>query len=95
MKEMTKKERVIATLNLQETDRVPIYDLLYNDAVIEYFTGKIPPPGEEGLKITCEAISRMLDILNISGKYLTMLEIQLFFLLRQAQGLMNLDMILA
>jgi len=62
MKEMTKKERVIATLNLQETDRVPIYDLLYNDAVIEYFTGKIPPPGEEGLKITCEAISRMLDM---------------------------------
>lgn len=62
MKEMTKRERIIATLNLQETDRVPVYDLLYNDAVIEYFTGKIPEPGEEGLRITCKAISEMLDM---------------------------------
>ncbi len=59
---MTKRERVIRTLNLQETDRVPVYDLLYNDAVIEYFTGRIPPPGEEGLKIACKAISKMLDM---------------------------------
>ncbi len=59
---MTKRERVERTLNLQETDRVPIYDLLYNDSVIEYFTGRIPPAGEEGLKITCEAISKMLDM---------------------------------
>lgn len=59
---MTKRERVERTLNLQETDRVPIYDLLYNDAVIEYFTGKFPPTGEEGLKVTCEAISKMLDM---------------------------------
>jgi len=62
MREMTKRERVEATLNLQETDRVPIYDLLYNDAIIQYFTGKIPKPGEEGLRITCEAISKMLDM---------------------------------
>jgi len=62
MKEMTKRERVERTLNLQETDRVPVYDLLYNDAVIQYFTGKVPPTGEEGLKITCEAISKMLDM---------------------------------
>jgi len=59
---MTKRERVERTLNLQETDRVPVYDLLYNDAVIQYFTGKVPPSGEEGLKITCEAISKMLDM---------------------------------
>ncbi|MGC8971626.1 MAG: uroporphyrinogen decarboxylase family protein [bacterium] len=62
MREMTKRERVERTLNLQETDRVPVYDLLYNDSVIEYFTGKAPTPGEEGLKITCEAISKMLDM---------------------------------
>jgi len=62
MKEMTKRERVEKTMSLQETDRVPVYDLLYNDSVIEYFTGKIPPSGEEGLKITCEAISKMLDM---------------------------------
>lgn len=59
---MTKRERVERTLSLQETDRVPIYDLLYNDSVIEYFTGRIPPTGEEGLRITCEAISKMLDM---------------------------------
>lgn len=59
---MTKEERVKRTLSLQDTDRIPVYDLLYNDAVIEYFAGKIPQPGEEGLKITCKAISEMLDM---------------------------------
>lgn len=39
-----------------------MYDLLYNDAVIEYFTGAVPKPGEEGLRITCKAISKALDM---------------------------------
>ena len=37
---MNKRERVIAALNCQDTDRTPIYDLIRNDAVIEYFSGE-------------------------------------------------------
>jgi hypothetical protein len=31
---MTKRERVEATMNLKETDRIPVYDLLLHDAAI-------------------------------------------------------------
>lgn len=41
---MTKRERVEATLSGRETDRVPIYDLLRNDAVYAHFTGAPLPP---------------------------------------------------
>jgi hypothetical protein len=34
---MTREERVTATLNCEPTDRPPIYDLIRNDAAIEYF----------------------------------------------------------
>ncbi|MCM8833576.1 MAG: hypothetical protein NC816_06645, partial [Candidatus Omnitrophica bacterium] len=40
---MVKKERVIRTLNLKEVDRVPFYDLIKNDKVIEYFSGEKLP----------------------------------------------------
>jgi len=33
---MTKRERVEVTLNFEEPDRIPIYDLLYNDEAISY-----------------------------------------------------------
>ncbi|MDO8303982.1 MAG: uroporphyrinogen decarboxylase family protein [Sedimentisphaerales bacterium] len=59
---MSKRERVEATLNFQETDRVPVYDLFLNDAVIEYFTGKIAPPGKEGNKLRAQAIGHILDM---------------------------------
>ncbi len=59
---MTKRERVEAAMKLQETDRVPVYDLLVNDAVIEYFAGRYPPIGEEGIGLKCKAISRSLDM---------------------------------
>lgn len=59
---MTKRERVETAMKLQETDRVPVYDLLVNDAVIEYFAGRYPPIGEEGIKLKCKATSRSLDM---------------------------------
>ena len=65
---MNKRERVEATLNLQETDRVPIYDLMRNDEAIRYFSGKYPPVGEEGLKLTCSAIGKTLDMTRSAGK---------------------------
>ena len=58
---MTKRERVEAALNLQPVDRVPVYDLLRNDAAIEHYAGE-PLTIEDGLRITCRAISRCLDL---------------------------------
>ncbi|NLO75166.1 MAG: hypothetical protein GX100_13805 [candidate division WS1 bacterium] len=64
---MTKRERVEAALNLQETDRIPVYDILLNDAVIEHFTGQRPPLGEEGLKLKLQATARTLDMTRMAG----------------------------
>lgn len=59
---MSKRERVEATFKFQETDRTPVYDLFLHDGAIEYFTGKYPPCGEEGVKLKCAAIREMLDM---------------------------------
>lgn len=60
--ELSKRERVEAAMRLQQTDRVPVYDIILNDAIIEYFTGRTAPVGEEGLRLKCETIRRMLDM---------------------------------
>lgn len=65
--EMTKRERVEAALNLQETDRIPVYDILLNDAVIEHFTGVFPPLWEEGQKVRLAATARTLDMTRMAG----------------------------
>jgi len=41
---MTKRERVERTMALEETDRVPVYDLLRCDAAFEHFGGETLPP---------------------------------------------------
>jgi uroporphyrinogen decarboxylase len=61
MKEMTKRERVEAALNLRPVDRVPVYDLLVNDAAIEYYAAE-PLTIQDGFRTTCKAISRCLDL---------------------------------
>ena len=73
-KEMTKRERVERTMAFQETDRVPIYDLLRCDAAIEYFSGeRIPPPSEDPKtaeklsRMVGKAISAMLDMTRSVG----------------------------
>ena len=65
--QMTKTERVMATMALQETDRTPVYDILLNDSLIEHFTGEYPPVGEAGLKRKCKAIARMFDMTRMAG----------------------------
>ena len=67
MIKMTKLERVMAGFNHQETDRVPLYDLMVNDDCIEYFTGVYPPYGEEGAKLQAQAVDRMLDMARSVG----------------------------
>jgi len=59
---MSKRERVVAALNHQETDRVPVYDIMANDSAIEYFAGQTAPPGQEGLKVKGRAIAKSLDM---------------------------------
>lgn len=40
MEVMTKRERVLKAIRFEETDRVPLYDILQNDAVIEHYAGR-------------------------------------------------------
>jgi hypothetical protein len=58
---MTKRERVMRTLRFEETDRVPLYDLLQNDDVIEHYAGTRPRPGG-GDWAQSFAIGRTLDM---------------------------------
>ena len=74
MAEMTKRERVERAMRLEETDRVPLYDLLLCDGAIEHFSGqKLPPLTETPEtratveRMTGMAISRMLDATRSSG----------------------------
>ncbi|MCX7706328.1 MAG: hypothetical protein N2115_08790 [bacterium] len=74
MDKMTKRERVERTMNFQDTDRVPIYDLLRCDAAFEYFSGeKLPPLSkdpdteEKLLKIVGKAVNTLLDMTRSVG----------------------------
>ncbi|MCM8786342.1 MAG: hypothetical protein NC827_00610 [Candidatus Omnitrophica bacterium] len=71
---MDRKERVIRTLNLKEVDRIPIYDLVRSDKVIEYFSGEKLPEyefwekEEEKLKImTGKAVNKLCDMTRSFG----------------------------
>ncbi len=71
---MTKRERVERALALQETDRVPLYDLLRCDAVFEHFSGeKLPPLSRDAetaqklFEITGRAVGAMLDMTRSVG----------------------------
>jgi hypothetical protein len=71
---MTKRERVERAMSLQETDRVPLYDLLRCDSVFEHFAGEALPPlaadAETGAKlesIALRATAEMLDATRSPG----------------------------
>ena len=66
---MTKRERVERTMACQETDRVPLYDLLFCNSAIEYFSGEHLPPLVDDpqtfttvQRLTGKAIARFLDM---------------------------------
>jgi len=68
-RQMTKRERVERTMSFEETDRVPIYDLLYCEAAVEHFAGERLParssaPGTEPamMRILGKAIRNLLDM---------------------------------
>jgi hypothetical protein len=53
------------TAQFQETDRVPLYDLLRNDAVIEHYTGQ-KLTVDNGERLTWLAIGHTLDMVRSS-----------------------------
>ncbi|MGQ9629243.1 MAG: hypothetical protein ACUVXI_02880 [bacterium] len=71
---MTKLERVKRTMEFAETDRVPLYDLLRNDAAFEYFSGeRLPPLSEDEWtvrelnRIAGKAVGKFLDMTRSVG----------------------------
>lgn len=61
MKELTKRERVLRTINFQETDRIPVYDIINNDNIREYISGeKISE--ENAWRLEYAAIRELLDM---------------------------------
>ena len=71
---MTKRERVERTMAHQETDRVPLYDLLRNDAAFEHYSGETLPglSGDEHTvaelnRIAGKAVGRYLDMTRSVG----------------------------
>ncbi|MBN1579704.1 MAG: hypothetical protein JXA89_03305 [Anaerolineae bacterium] len=61
MAKLTKRDRVMRTIRFQETDRIPLYDILENDAVIAHYAGQ-PLAVENGDWIKGLAIGRVLDM---------------------------------
>ena len=66
MASMTRRERVMRTIRFEETDRVPLYDLLQNDAIIEHYTGE-KLTAANGTRLQCLAIGRTLDMVRAIG----------------------------
>ena len=58
---LTKRERVIRTVNFQETDYTPIYDIIQNDGLIEHYTGE-PITPENGYRVKGIVIGKTLDM---------------------------------
>jgi len=61
MAPMTKRERCLRTMNLQETDRVPIYDIIQNDGMVAHYAGETLTV-ENGDRVKGRAIGRSLDM---------------------------------
>ncbi|MDI9600700.1 MAG: uroporphyrinogen decarboxylase family protein [Acidobacteriota bacterium] len=66
MARMTKRERVLRAVAFDEVDRVPVYDILQNDAIIEHYSGMRFAPGN-GARITALAVGRALDLTRMAG----------------------------
>ncbi len=58
---MSRRERVARAIRGEEVDRVPTYDILMNDDVIEYYAGE-KLTVENGRQVKAKAISRCLDM---------------------------------
>lgn len=63
---LTKRERVLRAARFEETDRVPLYDILQNDAIIEHYAAPLLNGARldaaNGARATRYAIGRTLDM---------------------------------
>ena len=63
---LTKRERVLRTMQFQETDRTPVYDILQNDAIIEHYAAPLlqgqPLTPANGYPVKGFAIGRTMDM---------------------------------
>jgi len=66
MSKLTKRERVMRAMRFQEVDRVPLYDILQNDAIIEHYSGEKLLPGN-GARLTGIAVGRTLDMTRVAS----------------------------
>ena len=65
--EMTSRERIIAAMNFEPVDHIPVYDLLRNDAVIRFYAGERLTV-KDGFRIACKASAACLDATrNLEG----------------------------
>lgn len=71
MKLLTKRERILRTVHFQETDRIPLYDIIQNDAIIDHYASNLsysmPLQPADGPRVTGYAIGRTLDMTRMPG----------------------------
>ena len=66
MAKLTSRERILKTINGEEVDRLPVYDIIHNVDVIEYLAeDKITPQNAEDL--TCKAVSKVLHLVTFGA----------------------------
>ncbi|NLI01395.1 MAG: hypothetical protein GX446_18105 [Chthonomonadales bacterium] len=66
MARLTKRERVMRAMRFEDVDRVPLYDIFQNDAIIEHYSGQRFAPGN-GARLTGLAVGRVLDMTRMAG----------------------------
>jgi uroporphyrinogen-III decarboxylase len=63
MARLTSRERILKTINGEEVDRLPVYDIIHNVELIEHLTeDKITPQNAE--ELTCKAANKVLDLVR-------------------------------
>ncbi len=63
---MTKRERVLRAARFEETDRVPVFDILQNETIIEHYAGQKLTP-ENGDHLAGVAAGAVLDMTRFVG----------------------------
>ena len=63
MAKLTSRERILKTINGEEVDRLPVYDIIHNVELIEHLTeDKVTPQNAE--ELTCKAVSKVLHLVR-------------------------------
>ncbi len=66
MIQLTKRERVLRTISFQETDRVPVYDIITNESIREFYSG-VSMTEDNAWELTFKTIREALDMTRMIG----------------------------